>query len=102
MPEPIRPHPTTPTFPILMDFPPEALSARLDDHRHPLPSADASGGDAVAAPAPAQLQQERQHQPGARRSKRVSQGDCSAVDIDLLAIELQLLLDREVLCRESL
>ena len=52
--------------------------------------------------ATAQLEQQREKESRAGHPERMAQRDGTAVDVDPVAIELQLLLDREILRREGL
>src|SRR6266446_6918740 len=127
MPEPISPHPTTPTVlidtfrgvftsyapPCAFGYPPtrsrrSESGARcspsrlpLDHYRDALAAADARGGQTVGALPAAQLQRQRQQQAGARRAQRMSQRDGAAIDVRARAIEAQLLLHGQVLSREG-
>ena len=49
-----------------------------------------------------ELEQQRLEQPRAGRAERMAERDRAAVHVDLLAIEAELLLDREVLAGERL
>ena len=75
---------------------------RFDDHRDALTAADAGGRHAVLLAAPPQLEQQRQQQARAAGAERMAERDRAAVDVDLVAIEAQLLLAREILRRERL
>src|SRR5262245_43829469 len=77
-------------------------SAALEDHRDPLAAADARRRAAERLAAVLELAHQRQQQPGAGRAERVAERDRTAVDVDLPAIELQLLFATEVLRRERL
>src|SRR5262245_6049722 len=74
----------------------------LDQDRDALAAADAGRGDAEALLAAPELQEERQDQARAGRAERVPERDRAAVDVDLVAVEAELLLDAEVLRREGL
>src|SRR5258706_2258558 len=112
IPDPMSPHPSTPTFLIGITPPPGprgplstltvCFRRRFQQDRDPLAATDAGAGDAVAPPAPAELEEERQDQARPRGAERVAEGDRPAVHVDPLAIEPQLLLDRQVLRRERL
>src|SRR5215212_3407198 len=72
----------------------------LDDHRNPLPSADARGGEAVALLAAAQLVENRQQEARAGGAERMAERDRAAVDVQLLLVDVELFRDREDLSRE--
>src|SRR2546426_10706053 len=74
----------------------------FDARRDPLTAADAEGRQAVTLLALAELVREREREPRARRTERMPERDRAAVHIRLLPIEAEVLLDREVLRRESL
>ena len=74
----------------------------LDDHRDALAAADAGGAEPVAAAAAAELMQQVQGDAGAAGAERVAERDGAAVHVGPLAVEAQLLLDRQVLRREGL
>ena len=74
-------------------------SSSLDDHRDSLAAADARGGEAVARLAAPQLEHQGQQQPRAGGAQRMAERDGAAVDVGALAVEAELLLDREVLAR---
>src|SRR4029077_13649706 len=97
MPEPMSPHPTTPT--VFIQFRSVFVA---DHHRDALAAADAGGSQPVPSTAPAQLQRERQEQPRPRGAQRMSEGDGPAVDVGALPVEAQLLLHRQVLPGEVL
>src|SRR5262249_11436668 len=88
--------------------PPPALSVAraplrpLQQHRDALAAADACGGDAPGLAALRELEQERVDEPGAGGAQRVAERDRAAVHVHPLAVEPQLLLDREELARERL
>src|SRR6266850_3875725 len=128
MPEPIKPHPTTPTVlidtfrgvliahapPCAFGYPPtrsrrSESGARcspsrlpLDDHRDALATADAGRGQTVRAAAAAQLVHQGEEEARARGCQRMAEGDGPPVHVGALAVQAQLLLDGEVLARESL
>jgi len=56
----------------------------------PLADADAQRGEAVAAPAPAQLVQERDDEPRTAHAERMAERDRAAVDVHLVAGEAEL------------
>src|SRR5688500_16157156 len=62
----------------------------LDDHRNPLPAADARGSQPVALLAAAQLVQDREHETRAGRAERMAERDRAAVDVELLHVEVEL------------
>src|SRR5829696_4424151 len=74
----------------------------LEDDGDALAAADAGRGEAVAAAAPLQFVERRQHEARPRGAERVAERDGAAVDVGLRAVEPQLLLDGEVLAGESL
>src|SRR6266498_4987516 len=117
MPEPMSPQPTTPT--LFIDPPPYPsprrgrgtpahdrlraiipLGLALDDHGDALAAADAGGGETVSPLPPPKLEGKGQEQARARGPQRMAEGDRSPVHVGLLAVEAQLLLDRQVLARE--
>src|SRR3954469_10838009 len=110
MPEPINPQPSTPTDRIAMlrrstnskfQVPNSEFSiACLDDGGNPLPAADARRGEAALLAASAQFEHHREQQPRAARTERMAERDRAAVDVDLVAREAELFLDREILARE--
>ena len=70
---------------------------RFHNRRDALAAADARRREAVLLAAPPQLVRQRQQQPRAAHAERMAERDRAAVDVDLVAIEAELLLDREVL-----
>src|SRR5262245_19519419 len=74
----------------------------LQDHGDALAAADARRRAAERLAALFHLAQQRQQQASARGAERVAERDRAAVDVALLAVELQLLLAAEVLRRERL
>src|SRR5687767_4666410 len=67
-----------------------------------LTAADAGGGQAALQATAAELQREREQQPGAGHAERMSERDGAAVDVDPVAVQAELLLDRQVLRRKRL
>src|SRR5688572_11998569 len=63
----------------------------LYDHGDALAAADARRGQAVALLAAAQLVEQRQHEPRARRAERVAEGDRAAVHVQLRLVDAELL-----------
>src|SRR3989442_3624158 len=107
MPEPMSPQPTTPT--LFIDPPTyrsstsfSRLPFSLDDHRDALAAADAGGGETVSPLPPPKLEGKGQEQARARGPQRMAEGDRSPVHVGLLAVEAQLLLDRQVLAPQRL
>src|SRR5579859_5644026 len=126
MPDPINPHPRTPTFLIsitlprkpatdLTDFtdysesssvrirgnPRLEVQQRLHNHRDALTAANAGRRQTIFfLPAP-QLVKQSDHQPRSRCTQRMSQRNGSAIHIHLLAIQPQLFFHREILCGEG-
>src|SRR5262249_23251112 len=78
------------------------LREGLDEDRDPLSPADACRRDPVAPPAPTKLEEQREDEPRPRGAERMAQRDRAAVDVHLVAVELQRLLAREVLRGERL
>src|SRR5262245_48312553 len=74
----------------------------LHDHRDPLAAADAGRRHAELLLPLLQLEQQRIDEPSARGAERMAQADRAAVHVELVAIDLQLLLDRQDLTRERL
>src|SRR5262245_54135507 len=74
----------------------------LDQYRDPLAAADARRGDPPALLAAPELDQERQDEPGAGGAQRVPEADRPAVHVHPVAIQPQVLLDREILAGERL
>src|SRR5271165_7447675 len=74
----------------------------LDDHRNALPAADARGRDSIFCFAAAQLVHQRNDQPRSRCAQRMPERNRTAIHIDLVAIQTQLLLNREILRGEGL
>ena len=72
------------------------------DRGDALAAADAGGRQAALLAAAPQLEQQRQQQPRAAHAERMAERDRAAVDVDLVAIEPELLLDREILAGERL
>src|SRR6516165_4670166 len=81
---------------------PALVSKVFDDNCNSLPAANAGRRESILAFAPAQLIQQSDQQPRASRAKRMSQRDRSAIHVDLLAIEPQLLFHCKVLRCECL
>src|SRR5690349_21461834 len=108
MPEPIRPHPRTPTVriaiipslteagragrargaggngapcPPSLPCPPFSPLYRFDHRRDPLATADAGGRQPSLQSAPAQFEEQREQQPRAAHPERVAEGDGAAVDV---------------------
>jgi hypothetical protein len=73
----------------------------FQQHGDALAAADAGGGDAVAELRALEFTREngREAEPG--RGEWVADGDGAAVDVDFVAIELQLMLD-EIYCAAKL
>src|SRR5206468_2669179 len=71
------------------------------DHCDSLPAADACRSDAPALLALPELDQERVDEPRPGGPQRVPETDRPAVHVHLVAIEAQVLLDREVLSGEG-
>jgi hypothetical protein len=63
------------------------LAQILHNHRNSLPSTDAGSCQPILLLAPLQLIQQGDNQPRARCAQRMSQGNRTAVDIDLLTIQ---------------
>src|SRR5882672_6186219 len=125
MPEPMSPHPTTPTVdtfrgvliartpPCAFGYPPtrsrrSESGARcspsrlpLDHHRDALAAADAGGGQTVRAAAAAQLVHQGEEKARPRGRQRMAEREGPAVDVGPLTVQAQLLLDREVLAGEG-
>src|SRR5260221_9825135 len=78
-----------------------ALDA-LEDRRDPLTAADAERREPVLALPLAELGDEREREPRARRAEWMPERDRAAVHIRLVAVEAELLLDCQVLRREGL
>src|SRR5258708_4433985 len=74
----------------------------LEDRRDALTAADAERRERVLAVALAELGDEREREPRTRGAERMAESDRAAVHVRLLAIEPEVLLDREVLRREGL
>src|SRR5436190_600052 len=122
MPEPINPHPSTPTVligmlvlftggPGVQEKSKKLLIScnsckrsldSLNDRSNTLTAADTSGGEAAFQATPAKFECERQQQARAGHSEGMAERDGAAVHVDAIAIEAQLLLDRQVLGREGL
>src|SRR5262249_51841325 len=84
----------------LIKTPPSHKST--DGNGDSLTAADAGRDNAKLRLAALHLERERQHDPRPRSPERVPERDRAAVDVDLLAVEPELLLDGEVLGREGL
>src|SRR6185503_10920088 len=80
----------------------EATLDAFDDRGDALSAADAQRCEPILPAALAQLVCEREREPRAGRTQRMTEGDRAAVHIRLVAIEAELLLHREVLRRERL
>src|SRR5271165_2873352 len=74
----------------------------LDDHGDALPAADARGRDSILCFAAAQLVHQRNDQLRSRRAQRMPERNRAAIHVDLVAIQTQLLLNREILRCEGL
>src|SRR4051794_18644622 len=80
-----------------------ALGRRTGEQRSlALADADAQGGQAVAAAAPAQLVQEGHDKPSTAHPERMADRDRPAVHVDALRVEAQLADDCQALGRERL
>src|SRR5262245_16590229 len=109
MPEPINPHPRTPTVLISIESPAAQLMRHaagsllygFDNRRDALAAADARGSQAALQISPSQLEHQRQQQAGSGHAEWMSQRNRAAVHVDLVAIEAQLLLDRQILRRKG-
>src|SRR3970040_2085401 len=73
-----------------------ALGQRFHKHGDSLAAADASGGEAVARVAPAQFMEQRQNQSRTGSAQRMPQGNGSAIDIWLVAVEAPFFLARPI------
>src|SRR5262249_31760301 len=104
MPAPIRPQPSTPTVLISGTCCPPGWcsSDALDERGDPLSSADAGRGNAPARVPPAHFEQQREQQARAGHPQRMAQRDGAAVDVHPIAIEPEILFDREILRRKRL
>src|SRR5579871_2991965 len=74
----------------------------LDAHRDAHAAADAQRGEALLGVALLHLEQQRGEHARARGADRMSQSDRTAVDVELLGIEAELLADRDGLRGERL
>ncbi len=81
---------------------PDPDSVRFYYRRNPLPATDAGGREPALESAAAQFEEQRQQQTRAGHAERMAEGDGAAVHVDLVAIQPQFLLDRQVLRGERL
>src|SRR5579864_6784125 len=105
----MRPQPSTPTVVICIfgtfacqrSGPADASGARprsylLNDRRDALAAANAGRREPVFPGTPPEFQGQREQQPGPGHAERMAEGNGSPIDVGLVAIEAQLLFDREV------
>src|SRR3954470_9688114 len=106
MPDPINPHPSTPTVRTAIVTSSRVKNSRpsverFNDHGNALPAADACGRQAAPPAAPAQLEQHGQHQARPAHAERMAERDRAAIDVHLVAIEAELFFDGEILPGEG-
>src|SRR5690606_35757500 len=76
------------------DLPAEkAFSDRFNHHGDPLAAADAEGGQAVLLVPPLQLVQKGEQDPGSAGADGMAEGDGAAVDVENVAVQIELLLN---------
>src|SRR5439155_22502353 len=73
---------------------------RFNNCSNSLSSADARRREAALLRTAPQLQHEREQQPRTGHPEWMAERDGAAVDVDVVAIETELLLDREILAGE--
>src|SRR5262245_33067226 len=86
----------------LLSFAGSCRSDALEDHRDALAAADAGRRAAELLAAHLEFADQRQQQARAGGAERMAERDRAAVDVALVAVELELLLATEVLRRERL
>src|ERR671919_806719 len=77
-------------------------SGPFEDDGEPLPAGDAEGGQSEGESARPHLVREREQDPGAAHPDRMPERDAATEEVRAVAVELQLTLAREHLCRERL
>src|ERR1700733_185209 len=112
IPDPINPHPTTPTFLIAMSLKSPVIRANsvvnsvsaliqtLNNHRNPLPAPNARRRQTIPQTVPPQFIQQRNHQSRPGRRQRMPQRNRPAIHIRLIAIQSQNFLYRQILRRK--